>query len=116
MSKSKSNTGKDGWADVMQGGRPPFIAWKKKGQTVEGIVGDHWTYSYKKKDHTAMAVTDTQTGEVVGLTDNYALAPLIALAKKGDSVRIVFGARKNIGKGKNKQTLLEFAKVQHKPA
>jgi len=116
MAKRKETTNSGGWTDVRQGGLAPFINWQKKGQILEGIVGLHRKYKYKNKTHTAMEVIDKGTGETVALTDNYALAPLIKQAKKGDMVRVVFAGRKKIGTGKNKQTLLEFTKIQHKVA
>jgi hypothetical protein len=102
-----------GWQDVRQGGLAPFVNWQKKGQMVEGVVGNHRKYKYKGKTHTAMEVIDTKTGETVALTDNYALAPLIAESKKGDQVRVVFANRIKL---KGRQTLLEFSKIQRKAA
>lgn len=113
MAKQRRANTAGGWNDVSQGGRAPFVVWKKTGQTVEGIVGNHNSYVYEKKKHKSMEVIDTTSGETVALTDNHALQPLIDLAKKGDRVRVVFGGRIKL---KGKKTLLQFKKIQHKPA
>lgn len=107
-----SKASKSGWEEVSTSGSAPFVKWTKKGMVVEGIVVTIRDYTYKNKPHQAMEITDTKTGEVMGLPDSFALLPLFKIAKKGDSVRVTFLGKKKL---KGKQTLNEF-KVQRKAA
>lgn len=101
MAKQKPESG---WKEVSTSAGAPFVNWKK-GKVVRGIVQGFREYQYKRKPHQCMEVTDTDTGETVGVNDHYSLLTLFKTAKPGDMVEITHLGVKKL---KGRQTLHQF--------